>query len=139
MPEVGAVTEFLRHMLADKLQDRHLLIGVAAASTGSVHESIDPSTGEVVGAYVSGGRAEAQAAIAAARSTFDTTGWSRDPSLRSRALNELADRLAERVAAIAHRSDRAHSFAASGRPPQGFASVSTWSSHCAQEVSRRSR
>ncbi|MDW5327021.1 aldehyde dehydrogenase family protein [Plantactinospora sp. KLBMP9567] len=77
------------------------LINGEWSDTGSVHESIDPSTGEVVGAYVSAGRAEAQAAIAAARSTFDTTGWSCNPSLRSRALNELADRLAERVPAIA--------------------------------------
>ncbi|SMC73110.1 hypothetical protein [Kibdelosporangium aridum] len=49
------------------------LINGEWSDTGSVHESIDPSTGEVVGAYVSAGRAEAQAAIAAARSTFDTT------------------------------------------------------------------
>ncbi|PRY28283.1 aldehyde dehydrogenase family protein [Pseudosporangium ferrugineum] len=66
-----------------------------------LHESIDPSTGEVIGSYVSAGRAEAEAAIAAARTAFDTTGWSRDPSRRSRALHELADRLAERTPAIA--------------------------------------
>jgi acyl-CoA reductase-like NAD-dependent aldehyde dehydrogenase len=77
------------------------LINGEWSHTGSVHESIDPSTGEVVGAYVSAGRAEGQAAITAARSTFDTTGWSRDPSLRSRALNDLAARLAERVPAMA--------------------------------------
>ena len=71
------------------------------SDTGSVHESICPSTGEVIGAYVSAGRADAQAAIAAARFTFDTTDWSRNPSLRSRALNELADRLAEQAPAIA--------------------------------------
>ncbi|WP_433445462.1 hypothetical protein [Nonomuraea sp. CA-141351] len=34
---------------------------------------MNPSTGEVVGTYVSAGRAEAQAAIAAARTAFDTT------------------------------------------------------------------
>lgn len=77
------------------------LINGEWSTSGSVNESIDPSTGEVVGAYVCAGRAETRAAIAAARSTFDTTGWSRDPSLRSRALNELADRLAERVPTIA--------------------------------------
>ncbi len=79
---------------------RNLINGVWS-DTGSVHESICPSTGEVIGAYVSAGRAEAQAAVTAARFTFDTTDWSRSPSLRSRALNELADRLAEQAPAIA--------------------------------------
>ncbi|GAA2469275.1 aldehyde dehydrogenase family protein [Winogradskya humida] len=67
----------------------------------SIHESINPSTGEVIGTYASAGRAEAEAAIATARSTFDTTDWSRKPSLRSRALHELADRLSGNVPAIA--------------------------------------
>lgn len=76
------------------------LIGGKWNESGSVRESVDPSTGEVVGTYVSAGRAEAEAAIAAARTAFDTTGWSRDPALRSRALSELADRIAERVPAL---------------------------------------
>ncbi|MDP4503158.1 aldehyde dehydrogenase family protein [Nonomuraea sp. G32] len=49
---------------------------------------------------VSAGRAEAEAAVAAARTAFDTTDWPRNASLRARALNELADRLAERVPAM---------------------------------------
>lgn len=56
------------------------LVNGAWSDTGSIHESINLSTGDVVGTYVSAGHAEAQAAIAAARSTFDTTGWSRNPA-----------------------------------------------------------
>ncbi|MEV8546763.1 aldehyde dehydrogenase family protein [Streptomyces sp. NPDC051572] len=76
------------------------LIGGEWSESGSVRESVNPSTGEVVGTYVLAGRAQAEAAIAAARTAFDTTGWSRDPALRSRALFELADRIAERVPAL---------------------------------------
>lgn len=76
------------------------LINGRWSDAGPVHESINPSTGDVVGTYVSAGRAEAEAAIAAARTAFDTTDWSRNAALRTRALNELADRLAEHVPAI---------------------------------------
>lgn len=76
------------------------LIGGEWSESGSLQESVNPSTGEVVGTYVSAGAAEAEAAIAAARTAFDMTDWSRDPALRSRALFELADRIAERIPAL---------------------------------------
>src|SRR5580700_432539 len=62
--------------------------------TGSdtVSESVNPATGAVLGQWADGGEAEARAAIAAARRAFDTSPWSRDRSLRHRALNEMADR-----------------------------------------------
>jgi betaine-aldehyde dehydrogenase len=62
--------------------------------TGSdtVSESINPATGAVLGRWADGGEAEARAAVAAARRAFDTSPWSRDRSLRHRALNEMADR-----------------------------------------------
>src|ERR1700734_307691 len=62
--------------------------------TGSdtVSESINPATGAVLGWWADGGEAEARAAIAAARSAFDTSPWSRDRTLRHRALTEMADR-----------------------------------------------
>ena len=62
--------------------------------TGSdtVSESVNPATGAVLGRWADGGEAEARAAIAAARRAFDTSPWSRDPSLRHRVLNEMADR-----------------------------------------------
>jgi len=69
--------------------------------SATVATSVNPSTGEVLGQYSAGGRIEAAAAISAARRAFDAGAWSHDPQLRSRALLELADRLAERAEAIA--------------------------------------
>ena len=60
--------------------------------SGTVSESVNPATGAVLGQWADGGEAEARAAIAAARRAFDTSPWSRDRSLRHRALNEMADR-----------------------------------------------
>ena len=79
---------------------RHWIAGEWAPS-GAVAESIDPSTGDVIGSYYAGGAAEAKAAITAARAAFDTTEWSRDARLRARALHELADRLAARAESLA--------------------------------------
>jgi len=69
--------------------------------SATVAQSVNPSTGEVLGQYSAGGRIEAAAAISAARRAFDAGAWSHDPQLRSRALLELADRLAERAEALA--------------------------------------
>ena len=58
----------------------------------TVSESINPATGALLGRWADGGEAEARAAIAAARRAFDTTPWSRDRSLRNKALTEMAER-----------------------------------------------
>src|SRR5258708_36564122 len=79
---------------------RHWLNGEWIGSS-TVANSINPSTGEVLGQYSAGGRTEAAAAIAAARNAFNVGVWSHDPQLRSRALLELADRLDERADAMA--------------------------------------
>src|SRR5579863_9387208 len=79
---------------------RHWINGEWIGSS-TVAKSISPSTGEVLGQYSAGGRVEAASAIAAARNAFDNGTWAYDPQLRSRALLELADRLAERAEAIA--------------------------------------
>jgi betaine-aldehyde dehydrogenase len=65
--------------------------------SGTVSESVNPATGAVLGRWADGGEAEARAAIAAARRAFDTSPWSRDPSLRHRALSEMADRFDARA------------------------------------------
>ena len=67
--------------------------------TGSdtVSESVNPATGAVLGRWADGGEAEARAAVAAARRAFDTSPWSRNRSLRHRALNEMADRFDARA------------------------------------------
>ncbi|HET9410027.1 MAG TPA: aldehyde dehydrogenase family protein [Candidatus Sulfotelmatobacter sp.] len=79
---------------------RHWINGEWIASS-TVANSVSPSTGETLGQYSAGGRAEAAAAIVAARNAFDNGTWAYDPQLRSRALFELADRLNERAEAIA--------------------------------------
>ncbi|WP_326685226.1 aldehyde dehydrogenase family protein [Streptomyces microflavus] len=59
-------------------------------------QSLNPSTGKVLGTFADAGAEEAAAAIAAARRAFDTTDWARDRNLRARALFEMADRLEAR-------------------------------------------
>lgn len=71
------------------------------SDSGEQLESINPSTGLVLGVYASAGEPEARAAIAAAREVFDNSDWSREPRRRSRAISDLADRLEERVDEIA--------------------------------------
>src|SRR5260370_34526622 len=75
---------------------KHWLDGDGTGS-GTVSESITPAPGEVLGQWAAGGEAEARAAIAAARRAFDTSPWSRDPSLRNQARNQLADRFEARA------------------------------------------
>src|SRR5260370_8311981 len=79
---------------------RHWINGEWIGSS-TVANSINPSTGEVLGQYSAGGRTEGAAAIAAARKAFDNGTWAYDPQLRSLALLELADRLNERAETIA--------------------------------------
>jgi betaine-aldehyde dehydrogenase len=58
----------------------------------TVSESINPATGEVLGQWYDGGKAEAAAAVAAARRTFAAATWARERELRNRALLDLAAR-----------------------------------------------
>jgi betaine-aldehyde dehydrogenase len=67
-------------------------IGGEWVGSDAVKESVNPATGVVLGRWADGGEAEARAAIAAARRAFGTSAWSRDRSLRHRALSEMADR-----------------------------------------------
>jgi betaine-aldehyde dehydrogenase len=67
-------------------------IGGEWVGSDAVKESVNPATGVVLGRWSDGGEAEAGAAIAAARRAFAGSAWSRDRSLRHRALSEMADR-----------------------------------------------
>lgn len=69
--------------------------------SGMVCHSINPSNGAVLGSYIDIGADQAREAIETARAAFETSGWSRNRNLRSRALFELADRLAERQSELA--------------------------------------
>lgn len=55
-------------------------------------DSFDPATGEKIGCYAVGGDREARDAIASASRAFCETGWASNRELRSRVLNEMADR-----------------------------------------------
>ena len=68
---------------------------------GTVKDSINPSSGEVLGHYIDVGEQQARQAIDSARAAFDASVWSGDRSLRSRALQEFADHLDERSTEIA--------------------------------------
>lgn len=60
---------------------------------GALAESIDPATGQALGRFAAGGRAEARAAIAAARRAFLDPAWSQNPRLRQDVLLAWAARL----------------------------------------------
>lgn len=71
------------------------------STAGTTEESVDPSTGAVVGRYVSAGREQAAEAVAAARGAFTSGPWSRSALLRSQALIELAGNLEAQLPQIA--------------------------------------
>lgn len=79
---------------------RNLIAGVWS-DEGEQLETVNPSTGQVIGTYANAGEAEAQNAIEAARHAFDDTDWARDPRRRSRAIGELADNLEARAEEVA--------------------------------------
>lgn len=76
-------------------------INGAWSAGGTIREAISPSNGRPLGTYLDIGPDEARQAIDAARTAVDTTNWSRDRNTRSRALFELADEVARRVAPMA--------------------------------------
>ncbi len=57
----------------------------------TIGQSINPSTGEVVGHFQDGGDDEAGTAITAARAAFEAGEWSRDVDRRARAISQIAD------------------------------------------------
>lgn len=59
-------------------------------SDGSVKESIDPATYEVIGHYPDNGLEAATSAVAAAVDAFRETMWAHDHELRARVLEQLA-------------------------------------------------
>ncbi|CAJ1581258.1 aldehyde dehydrogenase family protein [[Mycobacterium] wendilense] len=69
--------------------DRRLLIGGKLVDAEATYASLNPATGEVLGYAPDAGVAEAEAAIAAARTAFDETDWSTNKELRVRCLEQL--------------------------------------------------
>ena len=70
--------------------------------SGERRQSIDPSTGDVVGSFVTADTDQVQQAIAAARRAYDESAWSSRPRLRARILLEVADRLEHDQERLAH-------------------------------------
>ncbi|GAA3204991.1 aldehyde dehydrogenase family protein [Actinocorallia longicatena] len=76
-------------------ESTRLLIDGRLVETGRTLESVNPATGETVGAAADAGVEEARAAIVAARRAFDTTAWATDVELRVRCLDQLHKALEE--------------------------------------------
>lgn len=68
---------------------------------GAAADSVDPSTGEVLGRFGDAGTAEAEAAIAAARRAFFRTDWAHAPRLRAAVMLAFADRVERRSEELA--------------------------------------
>ena len=60
-------------------------------------QSINPATGEVIGAYTEAGEAEGKQAIAAALRAFRETDWRENRRLRAKVINEMANRFEART------------------------------------------
>jgi aldehyde dehydrogenase (NAD+) len=75
--------------------DRRLLIDGRLVGAHRTFPSINPATGEVLGHAPDATVADAEAAIAAARRAFDTTGWSTNVGLRVRCLDQFHRALVE--------------------------------------------
>jgi acyl-CoA reductase-like NAD-dependent aldehyde dehydrogenase len=77
-------------------EERLLVDGTLVdASGGTTYDTINPTTGEVLGHAADARVDDAERAIGAARRAFDTTEWSRDRDLRVRCLQQLHAALVE--------------------------------------------
>ncbi|WP_238120685.1 MULTISPECIES: aldehyde dehydrogenase family protein [unclassified Xanthobacter] len=72
-----------------------------AALSGATAPSLDPATGAVLGHFAAGGRADADAAIAAARQAFERPNWAQAPRLRQLVMLRWADAMERRADALA--------------------------------------
>jgi aldehyde dehydrogenase (NAD+) len=75
--------------------EENLLIGgeLVPAEGGRTFETLNPATGQVLGVAADASLADAERAIQAARTAFDTTGWATDHELRQRCLHQLHEAL----------------------------------------------
>jgi betaine-aldehyde dehydrogenase len=99
-PAAEAVRRWLatkdKKMTSGQLNARHWIGGEWVDSKDRL-DSINPATGEAIGAYANGGEAEATKAIAIAKQAFLDTEWHENRRLRAKAINEMADRFEARM------------------------------------------
>lgn len=81
---------------AGQRADRKLLIGGELRETSRTFPSVNPATAEVLGYAPDATVADAEAAVAAARTAFDTTSWSTDTEFRVHCLEQFHRALLER-------------------------------------------
>ncbi|MGY0498195.1 aldehyde dehydrogenase [Nocardia sp. FBN12] len=74
-----------------------LIGGKLIPGSSGVFATINPATEEVLGYAADASGADMDAAIAAARTAFDETTWSRDPKFRAHCLRQLRDVLGEHL------------------------------------------
>jgi acyl-CoA reductase-like NAD-dependent aldehyde dehydrogenase len=72
-----------------------MLIDGKLVAADRTYPSVNPATGQVIEHAPDASPADAQAAVAAARRAFDTTGWSTDAAFRARCLDQLHRALTE--------------------------------------------
>ncbi|WP_035713236.1 aldehyde dehydrogenase family protein [Azorhizobium doebereinerae] len=84
------------------LTAQHLIDGAwQGAADGATGASLDPATGAVLGHFAAGGRADAEAAIAAARHAFERPDWAQAPRLRQMVMLRWADAMEHKAEALA--------------------------------------
>ena len=89
--QIEEVSESTRNFIG---RDHKIFVGGdwITPSGDDVHDIIDPSTGEKIGEYASGGRQDADAAVQAARNAFDHGDWRKTtPAARAKLLWKIAD------------------------------------------------
>ncbi len=69
--------------------DRRMLIDGQLVDAAHTFATLNPATGEVLGYAPDASIADAEAAVAAARRAFDTSGWATDVALRIRCLEQF--------------------------------------------------
>ncbi|MCU5784730.1 aldehyde dehydrogenase [Alcanivorax balearicus MACL04] len=83
------------------MQARHFINGEWLHGEGWV-DSLDPATGEVLGAFAEGGEQQARAAVDAASLAFNTPQWAQNPRLRQQVMLAWAAALEPRREKLAH-------------------------------------
>src|SRR5699024_3886978 len=87
------------HVTTSTTDTAPLLIGgeLRPAAAGATFDVLNPATEEVIGAAADATAEDMDAAIAAARTAFDTTDWSTDHAFRARCLRQLRDALQSHI------------------------------------------